>query len=185
VLQECRDCRVVSFEPSPNSLPYLERTRAESSHRDRWTVIGAAVAEHSGEHAFTIGSPMDALYDGFRSGDRIAGARTITVPVTTLDETWRELGQPAVSFIKIDVEGAEAGVLNGAEALLGQCHPAVVVEWIAPYLQRFRTPAPELLEIAHRHNYRVFTIPGGAPVDNESALAAQMIDCDNFLLLAA
>jgi hypothetical protein len=105
--------------------------------------------------------------------------------VTTLDETWHRLAEPMVSLIKIDVEGAEAGVFRGAAALLGRCRPAIVVEWAAAYLNRYQTPYSELLLVAERYHYRIFTIPGGVPVDDERALTAQMIDCDNFLLLAA
>lgn len=185
VLEKCPTCRVVSFEPSPNSLPFLERTRSGSRHGDRWTIVAAAVAERSGELEFTVGSPHDALYEGFRSGDRIAGGRTITVPVTTLDAEWQKLGRPAVSLIKVDVEGAEAGVLLGARELLADCHPAILVEWYEPYLERFGTAADELLRLTAPFNYRIFTIPAGVPVDDHRALAAQMIDCQNFLLLSA
>jgi FkbM family methyltransferase len=124
VLQACASCRVVSFEPSPSSLPYLERTAAGSAYRDRWTVVGKAVGDRAGELDFVVGSQRDALYEGFRSGDRIAGGRVIKVPVTTLDEEWRTWGEPDVSLIKIDVEGGEAAVMNGATALLERRHPA-------------------------------------------------------------
>jgi FkbM family methyltransferase len=186
VLQHCASCRVISFEPSPSSLPYLERTHAGCSHRDRWTIVGAAVAARPGDLDFTVGSSAhDALYEGFRSGDRIAAGRTIKVPVTTLDDTWRKLGEPEVSLIKIDVEGAEAGVLAGATTLLGCWRPAILIEWYAPYLARFQTPSNVLLRLATSHDYRVFTVPAGVPVDDERALTTQMIDCQNFLLLGA
>jgi len=184
VLQACPSCRVVSFEPSPSSLPYLERSIAHSPYRERWSAVGSAIAERSGEMEFTIGSPQDALYEGFRSGDRIAGGRVITVPVTTLDEAWRKLGEPEVSLIKIDVEGAEAGVFAGASNLLERWRPAVLVEWYGAYLDRFGTPANQLLKIAAPLHYRIFTVPGGVPVDDDRSLTAQLIDCQNFLLLS-
>jgi FkbM family methyltransferase len=185
VLASCPDCRVVSFEPSPSSLPYLEKTRAGSAHRDRWTIVGAAVAERAGQLDFTIGRARDGLYEGFRSGDRIAGAQVISGPVTTLEETWRAVGEPEVSLIKIDVEGAEAGVLAGSSALIERSRPAILVEWFAAYLDRFQTPPSELLSFARRYRYRLFTVPAGVPVDDEPALVTQMIDCQNFLLLRA
>jgi FkbM family methyltransferase len=185
VLKGCRSCRVVSFEPSPSSLPFLERTHASSPYRDRWTVVKAGVADRAGELDFAVGSPNDALYEGFRSGDRIPGARVIKVPVTTLDDEWHKLDDPDVSVIKIDVEGAEAGVFAGAQRLLERCHPAILVEWFGPYLGRFATKPQELLGIAERFDYRIFTVPAGVPVDDERALAAQMVDCQNFLLLSA
>jgi FkbM family methyltransferase len=185
VLQACASCRVVSFEPSPSSLPYLERTAADSAYRDRWMVVGKAVGDSAAELDFVVGSPRDALYEGFRSGDRIAGGRIIKVPVTTLDEEWRRWGEPDVSLIKIDVEGGEAAVMNGATALLERRHPAILVEWYAQYLARFDTRPDELLRIAERHHYRIFTVPAGVPVDDERALQAQMIGCQNFMLLSA
>lgn len=185
VLAECPSCRVVSFEPSPNSLPYLQRTRQDSAYRERWVVIGAAVADAIGELDFTVGSQSDALYEGFRSADRIAGARVIKVPVTTLDDEWRKLGEPEVSLIKVDVEGAEAGVFAGASALLQKWRPSILVEWYAPYLERFGTRPNELVSIARRFGYGLFTVPAGVPVDDERALTAQMIECQNFLLLSA
>lgn len=185
VLKGCPACRVVSFEPSPSSLPYLRQTAAASPYCERWTVIGSAVSDRAGELDFTVGSARDAVYEGFRSGDRIAGGSVIKVPVTTLDDAWRSLGEPDVSLIKIDVEGAEAGVLAGADGLLERCHPALLVEWFAPYLRRFHTPPQDLLRTAERFHYRIFTVPAGVPVDDARALSAQMIDCHNFLLLAA
>ena len=185
VLKECATCQVVSFEPSPSSLPFLERTRNESAYRDRWKIVGAGVAERAGQLDFATGSPRDALYEGFRSGDRINGARVISVPVTTLDDEWKSLGEPQVSLIKVDVEGAEAGVFAGAHLLMHRWHPAILVEWYAPYLDRFHTKPTELLRLARQFDYRIFTVPAGVPIDDERALIAQMIDCQNFLLLAA
>jgi len=185
VLQACASCRVVSFEPSPSSLPYLERTAAGSAYRDRWTVVGKAVSDRAGELDFTVGSQRDALYEGFRSGGRIAGGRVIKVPVTTLDEEWRAWDEPDVSLIKIDVEGGEAAVMHGSTALLERRHPAILVEWFAQYLARFDTRPDELLRIAERYRYRIFTVPAGVPVDDERALQAQMIGCQNFMMLSA
>jgi len=117
VLRSCGTCRVVSFEPSPNSLPYLEETARGSAFAGRWIVRGVALAASAGELDFTIGRPGDALFEGFNSGDRIANARVIKVKVSTVDEEWRALARPRVSVIKIDVEGAEGGVLDGASEL--------------------------------------------------------------------
>lgn len=183
VLRACGSCRVVSFEPSPNSLPFLRRTVRGSGFAGRWQVAEVALAGAPGEMAFTIGRPADALFEGFKSGDRIAGARTITVPVSTLDREWRALGSPPVSVVKIDVEGAEGLVLAGAAELLAEQRPAVLLEWHQPYLDRFGTPARALLEVAGGAGYQLFTVPGGVPVRDAATLAVQMMACQNFLLM--
>jgi hypothetical protein len=53
---------------------------------------------------------------------------TRRVPQRRLDSIWAEAGEPAVAFVKIDVEGAEVEVIAGAERLLQRCRPALVVE---------------------------------------------------------
>jgi FkbM family methyltransferase len=183
VLRACGSCRVVSFEPSPNSLSFLRQTISGSEFGDRWTLIEKAMSNQTGEVDFTVGRPEDALFEGFKSGDRIADACTIAVKVSTLDAEWQALGRPPVSAVKIDVEGAEQQVLDGAHALLADQRPAVLLEWHDAYLQRFGTPPPALLEVAQRYRYQIFTVPHGVPVADAAALRVQMMSCQNFLLL--
>ena len=73
----------------------------------------------------------------------------------------------------------------GVRALLERRHPAILVEWFAQYLARFDTRPDDLLRIADRYQYRIFTVPAGVPVDDARALQAQMIGCQNFMLLSA
>ena len=182
VLRACGTCRVVSFEPSPNSLPYLQATARGSTFADRWTVRGVALSSSPGELDFTIGRPEDALFEGFNS-TTIANARVIKVKVSTIDQEWRALDRPAVSVIKIDVEGAEGGVLDGASELLAAERPALVLEWHEPYLSRFRTAVDSILRLANRFGYQLFTIPAGVPVNDGAALRVQMLSCQNYLLV--
>src|SRR5687768_5430952 len=184
VLRACSTCRVVSFEPSPNSLMFLRQTRRNSSFGDRWQVIEKALAGGAGEMDFVVGRPADALFEGFRSND-IPNAKTIRVPVSTLDDEWRAIGAPPVSVVKIDVEGAEHQVLDGARAMLSAERPALLLEWHEPYLQRFDTPPGRLLAIASNYHYQIFTVPHGIEVRDAAALRVQMMTCQNFLLLPA
>lgn len=183
VLRACDTCRVISFEPSPNSLPFLRQTASQAGYGDRWILVDQAVSSSAGELDFTIGDPDDALFEGFKSGERIAGARTITVPVTTLDDQWRALGTPPVSVVKIDVEGAEWAVLQGGMELFRRGRPAVLLEWHEPYLDRFATPWRSLLAFANDRDYQVFTVPHGVHVADEMTLRVQLWTCQNFLLL--
>jgi len=61
------------------------------------------------------------LVDNGRTSD-------LEVPMTTLDEWYRESGKPAVRAIKLDVEGGEAAVLAGARQLLTEQRPLVICE---------------------------------------------------------
>ena len=183
VLNACHDCRVVSFEPSPNSLPYLTRTIAESRYSNRWLINPYALWAEAGELEFCVGDPRDALYEGFKSSERIRQPRKAKVPVSTLDTEWERLGKPDVSLVKLDTEGAEGGILRGAHSLLRACHPHLVVEWHEKYLARFDTSTDLLLRLAQHFCYRIYSIPGGVPVDDKTTLRLQMTLCSNFILI--
>lgn len=182
-LHACSSCRVVSFEPSPSSVPYLKKTITGSIYADRWTLRETALGSEPGEREFSVGSPSNALFEGFRSNSRIPDARNIKVPVNTLDEEWTRLGKPSVSLVKIDVEGAEEGVLAGASELLGHCYPCVVIEWYEPYLREFGTQPSYLFNLAGHFGFRLFGVSNGVSIEDLSALRVQMIYNANFVLV--
>jgi FkbM family methyltransferase len=183
VLQSCATCSVVSFEPSPNSLPYLMQTLSHSPFSSRWRVIDKALSHEEGELEFVYGEPKDALFEGFKSEDRIANALRKKVRVSTLDREWHDLGEPLVSVIKIDVEGAEGCVLEGSRQIVRRCRPHLIVEWYEAYLKSFNTPNDQLLAIAKEFEYRIFTVAAGVPVVDAKTLDVQMMLCSNFLLV--
>jgi FkbM family methyltransferase len=74
-------------------------------------------------------------------------ARRIEVPVQRLDDLWTEVGKPPTSLIKIDVEGAERLVLEGAEELIETCRPVLAVEVIT----EGTADAAETLRREHRY----------------------------------
>jgi len=185
VLRRRATCRVVSFEPSPNSLPYLQRTARGAGFGERWLVVGKAVAAAVGALDFAVGHPSDALFEGLGSAGRIADARIIQVPATTVDEEWAALGRPPVSVLKIDVEGAEGLVLEGARRMVEACRPAILLEWADAYLAHFGTKADALLSWSQEWGYRLYSVPAGTPVTDPQLLAVQMLNCQNFLLLSS
>lgn len=183
VLRHEPKCRIVSFEPSPNVLPYLQRTIEESAHRDRWTLVPKAVGATPGRVTFSLSDQANSLFDGIRPTQRVATVRQVEVEVTTVDETWRGLGSPRVSHIKIDVEGAELDVLHGARECLRVERPAVLLEWNAVNLSAYGCPPAALLDFASDMNLQVLAAPSLVEVDNLQALTLQMAFTENFVLL--
>ena len=112
---------VVAFEPQPTCLDTLR-----SWAKGRVEVRQVALSDHRGEGQLAVpvksGVPLtgyarlDAAVDGVSS--------LLRVPVERLDDQALD----NVRFIKIDVEGHELFVLRGAEHLLGNDHPVMLVE---------------------------------------------------------
>jgi FkbM family methyltransferase len=178
------DCAVVSVEPSPTTLAYLQRTHAANANRDRWTIVPKALAGRSGEAIFFEGVPAQGAFDGLRDTGRGGGKKRISVFVTTIDELWDELGRPMISVIKLDIEGGEHDALAGADACLKAQRPVVVLEWIKLHLQAYGVAEDAILDIARRYGYRVFSVPGYSEVCSSPGLSFRMLETANFVLVA-
>jgi FkbM family methyltransferase len=118
VLRRCpRFRRIHAFEPDPGSYAALEALRdalpAETGARI--TLHQMATADHSClAHFAANGDPASALQESGR----------LRVQCGLLDEV---LSGESVSFIKMDVEGAEAATLRGSRALIERCRPVLAV----------------------------------------------------------
>ena len=182
LLAERPRCRVVAFEPSPNVLPYLQRTVNGSPHRDRWTLMPKAVGAQPGRLILHLSDPATSVYDGIQPTSRTANVGQIEVEMTSVDETWRGLGSPRVSVIKCDVEGAESEVLSGARDCLKSERPAVLLEWNADNLAAYQRPHEWLLGFAREANFSLYAVPNLAEIHTAQQLAVQMCLTESFLL---
>jgi len=176
-------CRVVSFEPSPNTLPFLLQTQRQSGFGDRWQVVGKAVGSTPGELEMFTHAPGLGAYDSLRDIRRAGTAAKRTVPVTTIDAEWEALGRPDVSVIKIDIEGAEMEALKGATACRAAYRPNLLLEWNAENLAAFHCPPESLLTFARTNGYDIFSLPDLALVDRGPVLRLKMLATENFLLV--
>jgi FkbM family methyltransferase len=183
ILFQIETCQVVSFEPSPNALPFLIRTVEESRFRNRWKVIGKAANDQPGEIKFTIASEALGAYDGMHDTMRAGNMRIIKLPATTLDREWEQMNRPNVSMIKIDVEGAELLVLRGAQKCIQNCQPSILLEWNALNFAPYHFLAKDLLSFAKNIHYKVFSMPHLIPIDDDTGLSVQMLRTENFLLV--
>ncbi len=106
---------VVSFEPVPANLYFLRR-HLRLNGCDNVTVMEACVADRSGVCRF---SKL-----GTGSG-HIAEEGELTTRTVSLDELIAAGSIPPADCMKIDVEGAEYSVLQGARSLIATAHPLI------------------------------------------------------------
>ena len=112
--------KIVAIEAIPEKIQNL---------RKRFPFVdlhGCAVGETTGEISFFI----DTRQSGYSSLARPNGTEDkskveIKVPIERLDNLVKAVD---VDAIKIDVEGAELGVLRGAVGILGKCRPIIMFE---------------------------------------------------------
>lgn len=112
---------VAAFEFVPENLAVLERnlarnpdvgTRVEVVRHALWDSTGATLHfDAAGPATRVAGSP-----------DESTGVQSISI-----DEWMQQSGKGRIDFVKLDVEGAEQQVLNGAEAVLRSRHPQLAI----------------------------------------------------------
>lgn len=153
--------RVLGFEPRPGSLQALRRLVRLAGVSDRVTLVPAALAEGPGHLPLRI--PVvptrahlpgtTAALDGAAAFARLP-SREINVATRSLDEVVTTEGLDRVDVIKIDVEGAELAVLDGAHRTLDDHRPIVLVEADDLHQARFDATAQDVLDRVAAHGYR-------------------------------
>lgn len=182
ILRICPSCTVVSMEPSPNTFRFLARTAEESEFGERWRIVGKAAGSSIGTLEFCTASIELGAFDGFQDTQRAGATSKVTVPVTTLDAEWEVMKRPAVSVIKIDVEGAEIQALQGAVSCIKHEKPYILLEWNSLNLKAYNCQPESLLMFAESIGYQVLSIPFILPVTDKNILKIQMCLTESFLL---
>ena len=185
LLRECPQSNVVSFEPSPNAQPYLVKTHAGSPFKNRWQLIPKAVGKEIGRLEFFCSSPDNSAFDGVKATNRTEVSKVVSVEVTTLDAEWNTLGCPAVSLIKIDVEGSEIDVLKGASQCIRTARPAIFLEWTLSNLTAYGIPPESILEWARAEGYVMLSAADAVAIQGVGQLKLAMLHTQDFLLLPA
>jgi FkbM family methyltransferase len=117
---------IIAFEPSTENRWRLEENVRINGLDRRVEVVGHAVGAHGGEAAFTIG--LDTV-NHLVEGNGVPPSAAEHVRVVTLDGAVSGVTRRRrVALVKIDVEGTEALVLAGAEAMIAESSPSFIVE---------------------------------------------------------
>lgn len=137
--------KVLVYEPGSNNLPYIRKNISEGLPLRLSGVVHlveAAVGDREGTVAFyedSLTGQNNSLvkdFDGLKFNQSFSyvesDVQQRNVAMVTLDS---QLQNENVSFIKIDVEGYEWGVLQGAQNLISRCFPSIMVEVQANQLE--------------------------------------------------
>jgi FkbM family methyltransferase len=113
---------VYAFEPNPNTFGKLSRNVKVLNDFDSAVRLSqSAVSNRAGDLDF-----LSSVAHNISSVVAEASRETTRVPAVALDTA---LAGVAVQGIKIDVEGYELNVLQGAAGLLGRYHPWLCIEF--------------------------------------------------------
>jgi FkbM family methyltransferase len=151
--------RVYAFEPVPESAQSL---RSRCSQLENVQIIQAAVSDTNGRCQIYIPGPDFAqaslALQTAKSWKQFAEIGTREIETITLDDWVGENPVGRVSFLKIDVEGAEYKVLRGAAKTLLRDTPLLFMEVSRAWLKGFGVALSELdnqlTVLGYRYSYR-------------------------------
>lgn len=177
--------RVLALEPSPL---VVERLTAATAGVPGVTVVVTAVGDAPGELPLDVSGATHAhatlRTDAGTDTGTGGAAQRVTVPVARLDELAEAHGFGTIDLLKVDVEGWEKPVLDGAGALIGDGRVGAVLfesnpQWGAvPDAEFLRAAGYRLFRIASafrglRWRTELIECPGPLPDHQVNALAVR------------
>jgi FkbM family methyltransferase len=122
---------VVTFEPAPSEFKSLQGNLALNEFT--WvTAFNCAASDANGTLTFLFDSahPTQGKLADVEPSYQLEHVNSVSVPALPLDDVC--LQAPMPDFIKIDVEGAAAAVLRGAQQILQSKRPTLYLELHGP-----------------------------------------------------
>jgi FkbM family methyltransferase len=163
--------RVISVEPGSNNLPRL-KANIGLSKLENITIVDKPATSTPEDVTFFLSGDCggwNALWDMTNqpaSALNQASPKVITMRATTLDGEIERLGLPVPKLIKIDVEGCERRVLEGARKLLTGCKvPYIIAELHEFALAKMGSSQMDLRRFMEGFGYQTFAMynTGGLP----------------------
>ena len=163
--------KVIAIEAHPKTFGYLAENVALNSFLNI-NLLNYAVGDKEGELTFSDMNSDDQnkVITGLTGG--------ITVPVKKLDMLLRQ--EHNISLLKIDVEGFEKYVVDGASEVLKRTDMVFFESWDQNFLNYGYT-ADDLIELFKYKGFRVFSIAN----DKLSIISRthNSVKCENLLAI--
>lgn len=150
-----RGGKVIALEPEARNYSLLCRTTRKQQQAGRLETLQVAADSKDGTSSLTI--------NPFHPGDHKLGDHGTVITTVTIDSVLEDRGNPVVSLIKIDVQGAEMRVLEGGGKTLQQHRPALWIEIDDAALRSFGTSAEDIFSFLHDRGYKPYEIITNGP----------------------
>ena len=158
--------RVFAFEPQPRQAAGVRRLRAFMGAK-HIEITKGVVGPQEGEFTLMVPIKFGVPIYGWAhvvegtdpSLERTSRSKQLRTPMFTVDTWMASHGGPDPTFLKVDVEGFEPSVIEGAAATIGRSRPSLLLEIEDRHLLRYGTDGNAFADdVRHRWpEYRMYT----------------------------
>ena len=150
--------RVIAFEASPRNQHALRLNVERNGFTEAITLRSEAAGKEVGELRFHLGPEDQTGWGGLAKES--SNEADVTVPVVTLDDELRDT--PSIEVLKIDTEGADTWVLEGASNLLRQKRIRYIFfEENKNRMAQLGIEKGQAVDLLRKYDYSVRVLSGG------------------------
>ena len=152
--------QVHAFEANPEVLAWAKQITSENLPGRNVHFVHACLSDRGGADAQFFVVPGKSSVASTRNSDIVVfhpESQATAVPMLALDEYCRSR-KIVPSCIKLDVEGSECLVIQGAMEILRKYHPRLIVETHGLEIKGIGGSVAELCEMVDRFGYRIFDL---------------------------
>lgn len=148
--------KVIAFEPHPGIVPLLLEN-IQLNNLSNVTIKEIGVGDTPG--SFSLVVPNNKLGSGsFHQHSDEENTTTYQVAVAPIDQLINDGSVPPPDFVKVDTEGLETAVLNGARECMKNQQPSVMLEMHGETEAEKLQNATDVVSILLEHDYVVMHI---------------------------
>lgn len=150
---------VYAFEPVPQTYDLLQKNVALNNLKNVF-VHKIALSKKDGKQNFVIAE--DSAFSSFFSTERVGIKELIPIQCQSLDSYAAEYHIPRINFIKMDVEGAEKWILEGASRVLIDIKPDVfMIELADLNVRAYSGSIEDVLTLMAQSAYKPYIVDFG------------------------
>lgn len=151
--------KVFAFEPHPETFRRLQRN-VELNGLRNVELHPEALGKEKGTAPFTLLHGDHAPWSHLGDATETTEASVVEVRVVSLPEAIPVALWPRVRLIKLDLEGGEVAVLEGARPLLEAVRPDVLLEVVPDHLKRYGAAVEDVTALLSSLGYSVYLRSG-------------------------
>jgi FkbM family methyltransferase len=148
--------RAIAFEPEPANFALLKKNVRINDYRNV-ILVQKAITNETGKIKLYLSRDKDNRGDHriYDSGD---GRKFIEIEAIQLDDYFKDYNGK-IDYIKMDIQGAEAGAIQGMSMLLEKNKDIKIVTEFWPIgLKRFGSSPEEYLKILIKYGFKLYHI---------------------------